>query len=155
MTISRSVKTTRHIAKAIAHHGRPGDIICLFGGLGAGKTVMAQGVAEGLGLDRSSVISPTFVLLRQYPQGRIPLYHFDLYRLKDDADILALGYEEYLYGEGLTVIEWADRLKYLLPKEYLAVELIVKGKTCRGIRFTARGSRYRQLLQKIYAHLRH
>ena len=85
------------LGERIAKKLKPGDIICLFGNLGSGKTVLTKGIARGLGLKEGQVISPSFVLLRQYPGARIPLYHFDLYRLKGESDILALGFEEYLY----------------------------------------------------------
>jgi tRNA threonylcarbamoyladenosine biosynthesis protein TsaE len=155
MIISRSVTDTLNIGKAIARHARSGDIVCLLGGLGSGKTVLAKGIAGGLGINKNKIISPTFVLIRQYQEGRLPLYHFDLYRLKDDHDILGLGYEEYLDGRGLVVIEWADRLKYLLPKEYLGVQLLVKGQRRRSMKFQALGKRYQVLLKEIYADIRH
>ncbi|MFA4984445.1 MAG: tRNA (adenosine(37)-N6)-threonylcarbamoyltransferase complex ATPase subunit type 1 TsaE [Candidatus Omnitrophota bacterium] len=155
MIESCSVKDTVNLGRRIAGKFQPGDIVCLFGGLGSGKTVLTQGIAWGLGIKKEGVISPTFVLLRQYQRARIPLYHFDLYRLKGDNDVLALGYEEYLYGRGVSVIEWANRLKYLLPREYLGVELLIKGPKRRGIKLHAHGSRYRQLLKDLYAHIRH
>ena len=155
MIISRSVTDTLNIGKAIARHARSGDIVCLLGDLGSGKTVLAKGIAGGLGINKNKIISPTFVLIRQYQEGRLPLYHFDLYRLKDDHDILGLGYEEYLDGRGLVVIEWADRLKYLLPKEYLGVQLLVKGQRRRSMKFQALGKRYQVLLKEIYADIRH
>ncbi|MFA5114932.1 MAG: tRNA (adenosine(37)-N6)-threonylcarbamoyltransferase complex ATPase subunit type 1 TsaE [Candidatus Omnitrophota bacterium] len=152
---SSSVRDTLNLGRRIAGLSRPGDIVCLFGGLGSGKTVLTQGIAWGLGVSKEEVISPTFVLLRQYQDARLPLYHFDLYRLKGDNDVLALGYEEYLYGSGISVIEWASRLKYLLPKQYLEVELLIKGPKQRSIKLHAHGSRYRQLLKELYAHIRH
>jgi len=154
MIISGSVTETLNIGKSIARHVLPGDIICLFGELGSGKTVLTKGIARGLGIKKDEIISPTFVLIRQYPEGRLPLYHFDLYRLKDDNDILGLGYQEYLYGVGLAVIEWADRLKYLLPKEYLKVQLLVKDERARVMKFEAFGSRYHELLKEINANIR-
>ncbi len=155
MFVSRSVTETLNIGKAIARHGQPGDIVCLFGELGSGKTVLAKGIAAGLGIKKNEIISPTFVLIRQHLQGKIPLYHFDLYRIGDSHDIPALGYEEYLYGSGLSVIEWAERLKYFLPKEYLGVQLLIKGKRSRGMKFEARGRRYQRMLREIYADIRH
>ena len=156
MIVSESLTDTLNLGRAIARHARPGDIICLFGELGSGKTLLTKGIAWGLGIKRGKIISPTFVLIRHYREGRLPLCHLDLYRLKDDNDILALGYEEYLYDQaGIAVIEWADRLKYLLPREYLWVQLLVKGECRRAIRLKAFGERYRQLLKEIYADIRH
>ena len=146
---SKGVNDTLKIGKVIAKNLKKGDIICLFGELGSGKTVLTKGIACGLGIERNGVISPSFVLIRQHSQGRLPLYHFDLYRLKEIKDILSLGYEEYLYDEGITVIEWADRLKQLLPKEYLKVELFIKGKTKRLLKFSAFGRRYKELLMAL------
>lgn len=153
--ISRSVKDTLKIGRVIAINLRKGDIICLFGELGSGKTVLSKGIASALGVKRSKVISPSFVLIRQYSTARIPLYHFDLYRLKTIEDIFALGYEEYFYDDGITVIEWADRLKYLLPDEYLKIKLYIKSESERRLEFTAFGKHHKELLRKIYEDIRH
>ena len=93
-------------------------------------------------------------MIRQY-RSKIPLYHFDLYRLAAPKDILVLGYEEYLYDEGVTVIEWADRLKYLLPEEYLKIELLIKNDKQRSLKFSALGKHYKELLKKTYEYIRH
>lgn len=148
--ISKSVNSTLKIGKAIAKNLRQGDIICLFGELGTGKTVLTKGIALGLGIEINRVISPSFVLIRSHLKAKLPLYHLDLYRLKSPQDIAALGYEEYLYGAGVTVIEWADRLKYLMPKEFLKIELFIKGKKSRLIKFSAFSRHYKELLAKIY-----
>ena len=153
--ISKSVKDTINIGKAIAKNLKPSDIICLFGELGSGKTVLTKGIAQGLGIERKRVISPSFVLIREHSQGKLPLYHFDLYRLKEARDILALGYEEYLYGEGVTVIEWADRLKYLIPAEFLKIELFIKENSKRQLKFSTFGKRYKELLERIHENIRH
>ncbi len=147
--ISKSVKQTLAIGTKIAKNLKKGDIICLFGELGSGKTVLTKGIAAGLGIERDKIISPSFVLIRQYPGAKIPLYHFDLYRLRAAGDILVLGYEEYLYGAGVSVIEWADRLKYLLPAEFLKIELTIKAKTERWLKVSAFGKRYRNFLEDI------
>ena len=152
---SHSVKETLSIGKRIARHLRQGDIICLCGNLGAGKTVLTKGIAEGLGISRGKVISPSFVLIRQHTQGALPLYHFDLYRLNQPQDILALGYEEYLYNEGVAVIEWADKLEYLLPKEFLKVELTLKDESQRVLKFIPVGRRYNELMENVHEDIRH
>lgn len=153
--ISQSVKDTVDIGKKISRNLKASDIICLFGELGSGKTVLAKGIAQGLGIKPDKVISPSFVLIRQYSQSRLPLYHFDLYRLKECSDIIGLGYEEYLYGDGVSLIEWADRLKYLLPKEFLKIELLIRPDSKRLIKLSAFGSRYRELLGRLYENIRH
>ena len=98
---------------------------------------------------------PSFVLIRPYRQARLPLYHFDLYRLKEPRDILALGYEEYLYADGVAVIEWADRMGYLGPCEFLKVELFIKEGSKRRLRVSAQGARPRELLRKIHENTGH
>lgn len=147
--ISKSVNDTIKIGKLIAKNIQKGGIICLFGELGSGKTILTKGIASGLGIKRNRVISPSFVLIRQYSTGRIPFYHMDLYRLKAPKDIFVLGYEEYLYDKCLTVIEWADRLGYFLPQEYLKIELFAKPKNQRLLKFSAMGKCYKELLDKI------
>lgn len=153
--VSNGVNDTLNIGKVIARSLKKGDIICLFGELGAGKTVLTKGIACGLGIKGSSIISPSFVLIREYGCVKLPLCHFDLYRLKSPKDIIALGYEEYIYDNAVTVIEWAERLGYLLPKEYLKVELFIKSNSERLFKLSGIGRHYKELLQKIYENLRH
>ncbi len=153
--ISKSVGDTLRIGRKIAKNLRRADIICLFGELGSGKTVLTKGIAAGLGIKKNAIISPSFVLIRQYSGRKLLLYHFDLYRLKAAKDILSLGYQEYLYDEAVTVIEWAERLKYLLPKEYLGLELFIRQNSQRLFKFSAKGTRYKELLGKIYENIRH
>lgn len=153
--ISKSVRDTLSIGRKLSRHLKPGDIICLFGELGSGKTVFTKGVARGLGISENKITSPTFVLIRQYEDSRLPLYHFDLYRLKELKDIAYLGYQDYLYGQGVSVVEWADRLGRMLPREYLKIVLSVKGKSCRLLRFSGSGRRYKELLSQINEDTRH
>lgn len=148
--ISNSVTDTLKIGRAIAKNLQKGDIVCLFGQLGSGKTVLAKGIASGLGVASDNVISPSFVIIRQHTQAKLPVYHFDLYRLKSIKDILALGYEEYLYGGGVSIIEWADRLNGCLPDEYLKIELTVKNKNSRCLKLENVGRRYKGRLGKIF-----
>lgn len=128
---------------------KEGDLLCLFGELGSGKTVFTKGIAEGLGIPEKNVISPSFVLIREHTCGRIPLYHFDLYRVKNINEIFCLGYEEYFYDQGVCVVEWAQNLKKLLPENHLAVKFSVTGRNRRLIEFFAYGRRYVKLLEKI------
>ena len=151
--ISRSVKQTLEIGRAIAGYLSRGDIVCLRGELGSGKTCLAKGIAWGLGIKPSRVVSPTFILIHRHDGGRMPLYHFDLYRLESPRDILDLGYEEYFYGDGLSVIEWPERLKYLLPKDALEIKLSIKGAKQRLFEFS--GASGRKLREKIYEDIRH
>ncbi|MCM8789885.1 MAG: tRNA (adenosine(37)-N6)-threonylcarbamoyltransferase complex ATPase subunit type 1 TsaE [Candidatus Omnitrophica bacterium] len=134
--ISNSVNETLNFGRKLAKKLKAGDIICLFGELGSGKTVLTKGIASGLGVRKGRIISPSFVLIREYSGGRLPVFHFDLYRINSLEDILGLGYEEYFYGNGVTIVEWADRLKSLLPEKFLKIELIFKGQTKRLLKIS-------------------
>jgi len=125
---------------------KKGDLIALVGELGTGKTVLTRGLAKGLGAKKEDVSSPSFVLLREY-DGRFPVYHFDLYRLNGPEDIVRIGYEEYFYGAGVTIIEWADRIEKLLPAEHLRIELYHKNRNKRLIKLIPLGERYKTILE--------
>lgn len=121
------------VGRALGARAEPGDVLALAGGLGAGKTVFVKGLAQGLGVDPSAeVTSPTFVLITEYA-GRLMLYHVDAYRLKGAADWAALGADEVLFGEGVCVIEWADRVADCLPAERLDVAFAIEGEWTRRI----------------------
>ncbi|MBI3990982.1 MAG: tRNA (adenosine(37)-N6)-threonylcarbamoyltransferase complex ATPase subunit type 1 TsaE [Candidatus Omnitrophica bacterium] len=126
-----------------------GDVVALCGELGSGKTTFTKGVAAGLGIKREKVNSPTFVLIRQVSGGRLPLYHFDLYRLDKLSEIQGLGYEEYFYGDGVTVIEWADKAKSILPMEYLCVKFSSKDEGKRIIEFCPKGERFKMVVREF------
>lgn len=153
--ISHSQRETMNLGVRLVRFLAAGDIVCLYGNLGAGKTVLVKGMAKGLGISKDQVISPSFVLIREYlPVGRkaktgIVLYHLDLFRLKNSQDLLNLGYEEYLYNQGICVIEWAERLKRFLPAEFLKIELEIKGKTTRAIKLTTQGKSKSHRYHKI------
>ena len=123
---SHSERETINLGRHLVHLLAAGDIVCLFGALGAGKTVLVKGMARGLGINSSRVISPSFVLMREYParvkSKTVPFYHFDLYRLTQMKQILDLGYEEYLFGSGISVIEWAERMAGFMPREFLKIK---------------------------------
>lgn len=146
-----------NLGRELAHLLGSGDIVCLFGTLGAGKTILVKGMARALGISRDEVISPSFVLIREYLPVRktkagIPLYHLDLFRLKSPQDIFNLGYEEYLYAGGICVLEWAQRLARFLPSEFLKIELKIKDRTKRVIKLIANGQRYHKLLRELHNH---
>lgn len=111
---SYNQEDTFRFAKKLALGAKPGDIICLDGDLGVGKTVFTQGFAEGLGIE-DYVNSPTFTIVKEY-SGRIPLYHFDVYRIGDSSEMEEIGYEDYFYGDGVTIVEWPERIEDLLPE---------------------------------------
>src|SRR5262245_26404825 len=123
----------------------PGAVVALVGPLGAGKTHLVRAVAEGLGVaDSRLVTSPTFVLIQEYP-ARLPIYHFDAYRLNDPGEFLDLGAHEYFAGEGVCLVEWADRVAECLPDEYLRIDLFVTGDASRRAELSPRGERYERL----------
>lgn len=135
---SNSEAETENLARALADVLEPGTVIALVGNLGAGKTRLVRAICEALGIDRREVASPTFVLVHEY-EGRLPVYHFDTYRLQQPADFLKLGADEYLTSDGVCLIEWADRVADLLPADHLRVEIAATGETSREFRFKANG----------------
>lgn len=131
--ISKSAEETIRIGEKLAKKLKKGDCVALVGDLGAGKTVFTKGIAKGLGVRRSRYVnSPTFVIIKEY-KGKFPLYHFDLYRLNKSSVLDSENFEEYFYGDGVTVIEWADKIRKLLPPKYIEVKLSVAGENCRKI----------------------
>jgi tRNA threonylcarbamoyladenosine biosynthesis protein TsaE len=124
---------TERLGRALADVLPPGTVIGLIGTLGAGKTRLVQAVATALGVPAGSVTSPTFVLVNEYRQGRMPVFHFDIYRLKDEDEFMQLGPEEYFDSDGLTFVEWADRVEELLPEDRVDIEIEVTGDTSRRV----------------------
>ena len=113
---------TEGFGKRLADMAEPGSVIALIGDLGTGKTTLTKSIARGLGID-DVITSPTFNIVRQYDGGRLPLYHFDVYRIADAEEMYELGYEEYFYGDGLCVIEWADLMEELLPEDAVTINI--------------------------------
>jgi tRNA threonylcarbamoyladenosine biosynthesis protein TsaE len=120
---SQSVEETYAFGAQLAETLGAGAVLALYGDLGTGKTHLVKGIAQGLGLDPAAVRSPTFTILRTYEEGRRPLYHFDAYRVQNPDEFVELGFEEYVHGDGLTCIEWADRVASLLPPHTLHLRL--------------------------------
>lgn len=121
-------------------------VMALVGPLGAGKTQLVRAIAVGFGVDRREVSSPTYVLVQQYP-APLRVTHFDAYRLRDVREFEELGVEEYFAGEGICLVEWADRVVEVLPEEHLTVEIEIAGPHSRRFRFAARGRCYEELLE--------
>ena len=117
-----SAQETFALGETLGQQAGPGEVYTLIGDLGAGKTVFTQGVAQGIGI-REPVLSPTFTIVQEYEQGRMPFYHFDVYRIGDPEEMEEIGYEDYFYGEGLTLIEWADLIEELLPAKYKEIRI--------------------------------
>lgn len=117
-----SAQETFELGKKIGESARAGEIYSLIGDLGVGKTVFTQGVAAGLGITEP-VNSPTFTILQVYEEGRIPFYHFDVYRIEEIEEMEEIGYEEYFFGDGVCLVEWANRIEELLPKEHIRITI--------------------------------
>lgn len=134
--VSTSVEETFRIAEEFTNTLNPGDIICLTGDLGAGKTHFVKGVAKAMELDPSVVSSPTFTLIHEYKGGNVPLYHFDFYRLKSELEALDIGAEEYFYDDGVCFIEWPEKVPGIIPDEALWIQFKHISKNKRRIKFT-------------------
>ena len=134
---SNSAKDTFAFGQKLGREAVPGEIICLDGDLGVGKTVFTQGFAAGLGID-DYVNSPTFNIVKEYEGGRLPFYHFDVYRIGDPSEMEEIGYEDYFYGQGVSIIEWPGQIEELLPKEARWVRIrkdLTKGFDYRRIEY--------------------
>ena len=119
---TNSPQETKELGKKMAERGKPGDVFTLVGDLGVGKTVCTQGIAEGLGIDEP-VNSPTFTIVQEYESGRMPFYHFDVYRIGDPEEMDEIGFDDYIYGDGLCLIEWADLIEEILPEKRVAIRI--------------------------------
>lgn len=120
--ISNNVEETKKIASELAKTLSAGDVLCMYGDLGAGKTAFVQGLAKGLGIDEP-ITSPTFTIVNEY-YGSLPLYHFDVYRIADPDEMYEVGYEEYVYGDGVSVIEWSELIEDILPEKRYKVTIL-------------------------------
>ncbi len=138
---------TEALGTLLGRHAASGDVYCLSGDLGAGKTLLSRGVAAALGVPAETVTSPTFAILNIY-QGRMEVRHFDLYRLRRPEELEDIGFDEYAGGEGVTLIEWADLFAEQLPEQYLKIELFREGEGRRAV-LTPCGRRYEALLEEV------
>ena len=147
--ITNSPEETMEVASRLAGALAEGDLIALVGELGAGKTMFVKGLAAGLGVkDPLYVNSPSFVILKEY-RGKKDLYHFDVYRLDPKDFCETLDYEKYFYGKGITVVEWADKIKDILPEEYLEISIDHNDHTERKFSFRAVGKRFESIVEAI------
>ena len=146
---TKSASETIRLGKRIGGLLRPGDVVALVGELGAGKTQFIKGLAEGLGAGKPTYISsPSFTLINEYP-GTVPFYHVDLFRLEREKEAEELGLEDYFQGEGITAIEWADKIPSLLPKERLFIHIAYTGKNTRSLEIIGEGKRSEEFVNKV------
>lgn len=132
--ISNSPEETEKIAFQVGKELQSGDVVCLNGELGSGKTVFTKGLAKALGVEEY-IVSPTFTIVNEYI-GQLPVYHFDVYRINDPQEMYEIGFEEYIFGDGVTIIEWSDNISEILPKELIDIYIkkdITKGENYREI----------------------
>jgi tRNA threonylcarbamoyladenosine biosynthesis protein TsaE len=151
--ISNNERDTQRLGTALASELPPGTVVGLVGPLGAGKTRLVQAVATAIGVPPGRVTSPTFVLVNEYTGGRLPVYHFDTYRLKDDDEFLNLGPDEYFDSTGITFVEWADRVATLLPVDRLEISIDVTSETERRITLRATSPNLEALVARIQSAL--
>lgn len=127
---------------------KSGDVVCLNGELGAGKTTLTKSIGLGLDVD-DYITSPTFSLINEY-DGRVPLYHFDVYRLENTEELYDLGFDEYFYGRGVSVIEWADKIESFLPEERIVLDIEnIDNTDKRKINITIFGDRYKEIVEEL------
>lgn len=134
---TNSAAETRALGEELSGSLRPGDVVVLEGELGAGKSELARGIARGLGV-RETVTSPSFTILNVYESGRCPLYHFDWYRLESEDELYEMGMDEYLGGDGIAVVEWAERCPEAVPENTIRITLDVTGEESRRINIRRR-----------------
>lgn len=146
---SSSVEQTHRLGAGVGRVVRVGDIIALQGDLGAGKTNFVQGLAQGLEITED-VNSPTFILANEYQSGRLPLYHIDAYRVENAAEAEGFGLDDYLNSQGVTVIEWAERVRAALPQDVLWIEMEYIGETTRALTITANGPESARLMSDSF-----
>lgn len=118
----RGLDQTMEFGRALGREAGPGTVIAMTGDLGAGKTTMTKAIAEGLGIGET-ITSPTFTIVKEYKSGRLPLFHFDVYRIGDIDEMYELGYEEYFFGDGVCVVEWADLIEDLIPDDAVRISI--------------------------------
>jgi tRNA threonylcarbamoyladenosine biosynthesis protein TsaE len=145
--ITRSPEETQKFGTRLGKIAQPGDVFLLVGKLGAGKTCLTQGIAWGLNIEEYAA-SPSFVVIREL-EGRLPLYHIDFYRLDNLEEIAELGLDDYLYGNGVSVVEWAEKGLSLLPPEHLLIEMSYVADTERRLKLKPSGKRYQKMVAEL------
>jgi len=146
--ITNSVDETLRLGVNLGKKLSRGDIVCFYGDLGSGKTTFIKGIAKELKVNPNHVNSPTFVLLNIY-EGKMPIYHFDLYRIDDSSQMQSIGYDEFIDADGISLIEWSEKLEGYIPREYLKIQISHKGESKRMIQVDAVGKKYKKYLEHI------
>jgi tRNA threonylcarbamoyladenosine biosynthesis protein TsaE len=147
--ISNSAEDTQIIGKIIGEYLRGGDVVALIGELGSGKTCITRGIARGVGVpEKYRITSPTFTLINEYP-GRKTLYHLDIYRLSGQEDLEDMGYEEYFYSDGITVIEWAEKIEEILPEGCFTIHLKYLDENRREFNISGRRNKIEKISKKL------
>jgi len=145
--ITNTVEETIELGKKIGRGLKPGDIVCIDGDLGSGKTHLTKGIALGLDIDEH-ITSPTFNIVNEY-EGRIKLYHFDVYRVNDPDEIAAIGFDEYIFSDAASVIEWSDYIKELIPDDHIQINIANESETRRNINIQFFGKRYDNIKEAL------
>jgi tRNA threonylcarbamoyladenosine biosynthesis protein TsaE len=148
--VSASPEETWGLGIRLGELARAGDLFCLEGELGSGKTCFVQGLGRGLGI-RDSIHSPTFILANEHRGGRLPLYHLDVYRVRSAGEAFGFGLDDYLASDGVLVIEWAEKIREALPDERLWISFRHVAENERALSFEAHGARYEEMLQELSA----
>ena len=138
---------TKYIGEKLGKLLKPNDVLALTGDLGAGKTMMTQSIARGMGIE-DYITSPTFTIVQEY-EGKLPLFHFDVYRIADEEEMYYIGFDEYLARGGVCITEWANLIENILPKERLDIELLYTEKEGRNMKLTPHGARYEDLVKEL------
>lgn len=144
---THSIEETTSLGFSLGELLKPGDIVCLTGDLGTGKTHITKGIAKGLNITEN-ITSPTFTIVNEYDSGRIKLYHFDVYRVNDPDEIYAIGFDDYIFSNAVSIIEWANYIEEILPKDYMHIHIekdLSKGENYRKILVNGYGDRYSYL----------
>ncbi len=146
--LSCSPYNTMEMGRRLGRLLNKGDLIAFTGDLGSGKTVMIKGIAMGLGIEEGELTSPTFTIINEY-EGLVRFYHIDLFRISKEEELSGIGLEEYLPGDGITAIEWAERIEKLLPPEFLKIIILIEGEMARRLIVEAYGERYKWLAKRL------
>jgi tRNA threonylcarbamoyladenosine biosynthesis protein TsaE len=147
---SNNEADTMRLGEALAAAFQPGCVVALMGNLGAGKTRLVQAIANGLGIDREDVTSPTFVLIQEY-DGTLPIFHFDAYRLRDSDQFLELGADELMDSQGICLIEWADRVEDVLPDDLLRIDIAIEAPAQRLFHLSGSGPKSNDVVRQLAA----